>query len=151
MVILPIDYQRKRLRTILAYKFIDSLYTLTTPELQPILFLPIDASYLKIMNFKVTTDLPVTSTLNILSVGTDLNKVDILSNDTALWYEGIERGQVFDTTLDAYSVNNKFHRPEAYRPYFNRLDTEGLYVYIDSPDPISSVSIYMIYEDLDAV
>lgn len=150
MVTLPKEYTRQRLRTIMAYKYIDASYELDTPELKPILFLPVDAAFLKIMNFKLNSDLPNNQKFNLLSVGTDLNNVDVLSNDTALWYETVDRGQIFDTTLDAYSVNTKFHRPESYKEYFNRRDTEGLYVYIDSPIEISNISIYMIFEDLDS-
>ena len=151
MVILPTTYERKRLRTILAYKFIEAEYTIATPETTTTLFLPIDSRYTQILNFKVNSNLGGSDKFNVLSLGTDLSNVDILTNDTCLWYENCERGQIFDTELQAYTVNTKFIRPEAYKEYWHRSNLEGLYIYIDSTIAVDQVSVYAIYQDLDSV
>jgi len=151
MVIVPQAYVIKRLRTILAYKYIDAQYTIGTPANLVTLYLPIDVKYCQILNFKLTSNLLVNQKFNYLSVSTNGNILDKITNDTVLWYDSVEGGQIFDTKLQAFSVNTRYTRPDEYAQYFHTCNYEGLYVQATSNTLISSVSIYAVYEDLDNV
>lgn len=151
MVIVPTSFTKNRLRTILAYKFIDVAYVIPSPSTKVTLFFPIDANYCQFINFKLSSNLVGIQKFNYLSVCTNLAKQDVLCNDTVLWYENVDRGQIFDTKLQAFSVNNKYARPDDLKPYFTSSNLEGLYIYIDASHPISNVEAYAIYEDLDCM
>ena len=149
MVIKPSNYFIKRLRSILSYKYIQASYVIS-PIKRTTLFLPIDSKYCQIINFKLSSNLIVPQKFNYLSVGTNLNKIETLCNDTVLWYQDVDMGQVFDTKLQAFSVNFANERPDELKQYFHTSNLEGLYVFIDSTNNITNVDISCIYEDLDS-
>lgn len=150
MVITPTAYSIKRLRTILAYKYIEASYTIDNTT-QATLFLPIDSKYSQIVNFKAASNLLSGQKFNYVSVGTNLDSIDRLTNDTVLWYEQVDGGQIFDTKLQAYSVNIKYERPKEYSKYFHVSNLEGLYVYFDSIFTLTNIDMCLIYEDLDCM
>lgn len=148
MLILPKDYKRKRLRSILSYKFMEASYEFASTN-EAYFYVPVDMKYGKVINFKVNSDAATSATFEILTLGIDLDNIEILTTATVLWYEDVERGQIFDTDIEAFSINEKFIRPNDLKHYFHQSNLEGLYLYIKSDEPITKLDTLIVYEDLD--
>lgn len=114
------------------------------------LYVPVDSKYGKVMNFKVTTDnTNPDNKIELISLNVNPSTMTYLNNDTILWYEDVERCQIFDTDLEAFFVNTKYPRPDTYKEYFHLSNYEGSFLHIVSSIPISMVEVYLVYEDLD--
>jgi hypothetical protein len=151
MIIKPKSYVRKRYRTILSYKFLLAKYELPNPSTSVDLYLPFDARYLKIMNFKVGSDLSQDAKFERLTVGVNSDTLTILNSDIVLWYEKIKKGRLFDDRLEAYSSNVNYPRSNDFKEYFQASEYEGLFLHIDSSSDINLVDVFITYEDIDQV
>jgi hypothetical protein len=126
-------------------------YQLPNPSSMVKLFLPIDARYLKIINFKVASDLNQDEMFNKLTVGMNSETLDQLNSDIVLWYERIKKGRIFDVDLEAFASNVDYERPNEFKEYFQFSNYEGLFLHIDSSADINSVDVFIAYEDIDQV
>jgi len=148
MLITPKSYSRTRLRSILSYKSIDTEYEFdSSDEIE--LFLPVDMRYGKVLNFKVNSNSTIENKFQVLAVGINPLTIKQLTTNTILWYEDVKYGQLFDTDIEAFTVNTQFVRPNSLKPYFHVSNLEGLYMYCKSNEFITNMSISMVYEDLD--
>ncbi len=150
MIIKPKTYTRTRLRSILAYKHLVSNYEFDSSN-EVELFLPVDMRYGKVLNFKVNSNCTFENKFQVLSVGVNSINIKDLTTDTVLWYEDVKYGQLFDTDIEAFSVNATYHRPDVLKEFFHNSNLEGLYMYCNSIEPISNMTVSVVYEDLDSM